>query len=329
MVQRPLHPAAKFALRVAATLGLAWFLLQRIELDSLGSTLRSLDWRWWFLGLAVSLAVQAFAGFRWARLARPLGFEFSVPSFVMRFYEGSFFSLCLPTSIGGDFVKAYRLSDTSHGRLLAGCSVIADRLTGLAALGVLAGTTIAARSFALPGWATLSLGTVLLAAAAWLFMKAVGSLDRFIEAVPEQHKAREFLSNLLPYQKRPQLMATAVFYSMVVQVGGVVGVALVARGLGLTVPLGAWFYIVPLVALAMVLPVSISGVGVREGGLVFLLAPFGVSAEQAVTLGLLWFLTSIVGGLLGGIVFLFDAARTGPAVSADAVVSSDPAVSSD
>jgi len=329
MANRSLHPSAKLALRVAATLGLAWVLFRRIDLDSLGSTLRSFDWRWWFLGLAVSLGVQGFAGFRWARLARPLGFDFSVPSFVMRFYEGAFFSLCLPTSIGGDFVKAYRLSDTPHGRLLAGCSVIADRLTGLAALGVLAGTTIAARRFSLPGWTTLAVGAVLLTAAAWLFMKAVGSLDRLIDAVPEQHKAREFLSKLLPYQERPQLMAKAVFYSMVVQVGGVVGVALVARGLGLTVPLGAWFYIVPLVALAMVLPVSISGVGVREGGLVFLLAPFGVSAEQAVTLGLLWFLTSIVCGLLGGIVFLFDAARPGPAVSPGSAVSSDAAVSSD
>lgn len=323
MPKRSLHPAAKLALRVAATLGFAWLLLRRIELESLGRTLRSLDWRWWFLGLAVSLAVQCFAGFRWARLARPLGFDFSILSFVMRFYEGAFFSLCLPTSIGGDFVKAYRLSDTSHGRLLAGCSVIADRLAGLAALGVLAGTTIAARSFSLPGWTTLALGAVLLAAAAWFFMKAVGSLDWLIDAIPDHHKAKEFLAKLLPYQERPQLMAKAVFYSMVVQVGGVVGVALVARGLGLPVPLGAWFYIVPLVALAMVLPVSISGVGVREGGLVFLLEPFGVSAEQAVTLGLLWFLTAIVGGLLGGIVFLFDAARTGAAASAEAVVSAD------
>jgi uncharacterized membrane protein YbhN (UPF0104 family) len=74
--------------------------------------------------------------------------------------------------------------------------------------------------------------------------------------------------------------------------------------MGLAVPLSVWFYAVPLVSLAMVLPISISGVGVREGGLAFLLAPFGVTAEQGVALGLLWFLATIVGGLLGGAIFL-------------------------
>jgi uncharacterized protein (TIRG00374 family) len=310
MRRASLQSAMKIALRVAATVALGVFLLRQLDLATLGRTLESVDWRWWFAGLAVSLAVQCFAGLRWARLARPLGFEHSTASFVLRFFEGMFFSLCLPTSIGGDFVKAYRLADTSHGRLLAGCTVIADRLTGLSALGVLAGTTIAGRAFQLPLAATIALGTVLLAAMAWAFMLAVGVLDRLIDLVPaSRHSTREFLSRLLPYKQRPRLMARAVGYSMVVQMGGVVAVSFVSRGLGLKVPLDVWFYTVPLVALATVLPLSISGVGIREGGLVVLLKPYGVSSEQAVAVGLLWFLTTIVGGLLGGLIFLLDASR--------------------
>lgn len=303
------HPAFKIVARIAATAALAAILLSRVRLDTLVATLRSVEWRWWMLGLCVSLGIQCFAGLRWARLARPLGFKHSTASFILRFFEGSFFSLCLPTSIGGDVVKAYRLSDTSHGRLLAGCTVIADRLTGLSALGVLAGTTIAGQSLHLPLPATLAIGAVLLTATAGLFMLAVRSMDRLIDLIPSHHAARSFLSQLLPYQARPRLMARAVFYSMVVQIGGVVSVALVARGLGLSVPLEAWFYVVPAVVLATVLPISISGVGVREGGLVFLLKPFGVAEEQAVALGLLWFLTGIVAGLIGGVIFLLDAGR--------------------
>ena len=67
-----------------------------------------------------------------------------------------------------------------------------------------------------------------------------------------------------------------------------------------------WFMAVPLVALAMVLPISISGVGVREGGLALLLAPYGVPAEKAVAIGLLWFLLNILCGLAGGLMFLAD-----------------------
>jgi len=73
-----------------------------------------------------------------------------------------------------------------------------------------------------------------------------------------------------------------------------------------TLPLVTWFAVVPLVALAMVLPISVSGVGIREGGLAFLLAPHGVAAEKAVAIGLLWFLTTICCGLVGGVLFLLD-----------------------
>lgn len=297
-------PWLKLLARLVATAALAGALLWRIEWPQFVATFRAVDWRWWAAGVVVLLGSQWFAGVRWAHLARPLGFDLTTTAFVLRFFEGQFFSLCLPTSIGGDVVKAYRLSHSAHGRLLAGCSVIADRLTGLAALAVLAGTTLLGRRLALPVTAAVGIGAALLVAAASLFMLAVASLDRIIRSLPDGHRLRTFIARLLPYRDRPALMAHAVGYSVVVQAGSVMGVALFARGMGLHVPLSVWFYAVPLVSLAMVLPISISGVGVREGGLAFLLAPFGVTAEQGVALGLMWFLATIVGGLIGGMIFL-------------------------
>ena len=67
------------------------------------------DWSWWLGALAVTLVGQVVAGMRWAALARPLGFDFPHRFFVRRFFEGMFFSLCLPSSIGGDVVKAVRI----------------------------------------------------------------------------------------------------------------------------------------------------------------------------------------------------------------------------
>ena len=82
--------------------------------------------------------------------------------------------------------------------------------------------------------------------------------------------------------------------------------ALIARGVGVALPLSTWFAVVPLVALVMVVPLSINGVGVREGGLVLLLAPTGVPKDVAVAIGLLWFLATILTGLMGGVLFLLD-----------------------
>jgi uncharacterized membrane protein YbhN (UPF0104 family) len=101
-------------------------------------------------------------------------------------------------------------------------------------------------------------------------------------------------------------MTHALGWSLVVQAGGALSVALLARSLGLTQPLSVWFCVVPLVALAVVLPISINGVGVRENALAILLKPHGVPPEPAIAVGLLWLATSVVLGLVGGVLFLID-----------------------
>ena len=293
-------------LRLAATVALMAVVLRGLEWRKLLDLLEHCDWRWWFAGLAVSVLVQTLAAIRWAALARPIGFPFPVTTFHWRFFEGLYFNLCLPSSIGGDVVKAYRLADSTPSRLLAGCTVLADRLTGLAALSVLAGTALTAAERALSTPATLALGAVLLVAVLLMFWVVVGSLDRLLAMIPEQHAARHFIAQLLPYKLRPSLITQAVGWSMLVQMGGSVAVALIAQALGVSLPLSVWFAVVPLVALAMVVPVSINGVGVREGGLALMLKPAGVPTDAAVAIGLLWFLATIVTGLIGGVLFLLD-----------------------
>jgi len=303
---------AGVVLRLAATVLLMAYALRGITWSALAGLVANADWRWWIAGLGAGIAVQVAAGVRWAALARPLGFPFSRRFFVWRFFEGSFFSLCLPSSIGGDVIKAYRVGDTTQRRLLAGCSVLADRLTGLAALGVLAGTALAGTKYALSLPATIAVGVGMLALTLAVFMLGVASIDRLLAIIPTPHPAREFIARLLPYQQRPSLMAHAVGWSFLVQMGGAVAVGLMARSLGVVQPLAIWFAVVPLVALAVVLPISINGVGVRENALAVLLAPHGVAAESAVAVGLLWLASQIVTGLIGGGLFLIDRQAAAP-----------------
>jgi hypothetical protein len=282
-------------------------------------TIAEADWRWWIAGLALNIVVQALAGVRWAALARPLGFEFPRRYFVWRFFEGSFFSLCLPSSIGGDAVKAYRIGDTTPRRLLAGCSVLADRLTGLAALGVLVGAARATRHYSLSLPAALAVALGLLVAVLAGFWICVGSLDRVMSLIPVAHPAREFIAKLLPYQQRPSLLAQALGWSFVVQIAGTVAVALAARTLHVDPGLGAWFAVVPLVALIETVPISIGGFGVREKAMQFLLPQHGVSVDKAVAVALLVGLTKIATGLIGGVLFMLDRQAAQPTVTTTAV----------
>jgi uncharacterized membrane protein YbhN (UPF0104 family) len=154
--------------------------------------------------------------------------------------------------------------------------------------------------------ATLAVGVALLAAALLIFWLSVGSLDRVLAIMPEHHAARQFIAQLLPYKMRPSLMTRAIGWSLIVQMGGSVAVALVARALGVALPMAVWFTVVPLVTLAMTLPISMLGFGIREQGLEFLLAPHGVPREEAVAIGLLWLAGTIMIGLIGAVLFMLD-----------------------
>jgi uncharacterized membrane protein YbhN (UPF0104 family) len=90
------------------------------------------------------------------------------------------------------------------------------------------------------------------------------------------------------------VLGTAVVYQLSV----LLTVTLICRTLDLPVPLAGLFAYVPAVAMLQVLPLSFNGLGVREGALVLFLQPWGVSNGQAIAVGLLWFLlTLIVSGL--------------------------------
>ena len=315
--RRRLPPWLSLVLRVAATAGLMAYAVRDVKWSDLGGHLRSANWNWWLAGLAASVLVQMVAGVRWAALARPLGFQRPRRFFIWRFFEGMFFSLCLPSSIGGDVIKAYRVGDTTSRRLLAGCSVLADRLTGLSALGVLAGTALAANKYGLGLAGALGVALALLAGVLGVFWLGLQSIDRIMNLLPEAHRARAFLAQLLPYQQRPLLIMQAVGWSFVVQVGGAVVVALMARTLRVDLPLVVWFSVVPLVALLMVLPVSIGGFGMRENAMEILLGEHGVAKDQAIAVALLWGLGTILTGLVGGALFLLDR-RAEPAPASDA-----------
>jgi uncharacterized membrane protein YbhN (UPF0104 family) len=304
--RRGLPPWLSLLLRVVVTVALMAYALREVKWSDLRQHLREAEWGWWLAGLAASVGVQVIAGIRWAALARPLGFDRPRRFFIWRFFEGMFFSLCLPSSIGGDVIKAYRIGDTTPRRLLAGCSVLADRLTGLAALGVLAGTALAATKHDLGIAGTVTVGAALLAAVLAAFWLGLRSIDRLLAVLPDPHPARSLLAQLLPYQQRPLLIVQAVAWSFVVQMGGAVVVALMARTLQVHLPLAVWFAVVPLVALMMVLPVSIGGFGMRENAMEFLLGEQGVPTDKAVAVALLWGLGTIATGLAGGVLFLLD-----------------------
>jgi hypothetical protein len=82
----------------------------------------------------------------------------------------------------------------------------------------------------------------------------------------------------------------------------------VSRALGLQLPLSYICVFHPLVSALSAIPISLSGIGLREGGYVLFLTQIGIERASAVAYGSLWFIVIVTTSLLGGVVFLASGA---------------------
>jgi len=75
---------------------------------------------------------------------------------------------------------------------------------------------------------------------------------------------------------------------------------LIAWSIGINVSIPTLISTFTITGIISLLPIAPSGLGTRDAALLLLLAPYGVSAEQAVSLAFLMFISIIFSGFLGG-----------------------------
>jgi uncharacterized membrane protein YbhN (UPF0104 family) len=299
--------------RMAGSVVLLGLLAWRLDWGQLFLAFSHLDVRWWAGAVGVFTLAQLVSTVRWQLLAAPLGFRTPARRYLPFYFIGMFFNLLLPTSVGGDVVRALYLSAGERdlprpgggpppGRGEAMLSVFADRASGLAILVVMACLAGLFAPTPLPGWMNgllclLGGGTVLGVAAlpALPLLKKVpfvgARLGRLVDA------ARAYL-------RCPGVVLATTLLSVLVQLSSVLFVWLIGRALGLGVSFAYMAAAVPLLTLLTLVPLSVNGMGLREMGMVVLLGPVGVSGAQAVTLSLLTFAAAAAVSLVGGVLYL-------------------------
>ena len=70
-----------------------------------------------------------------------------------------------------------------------------------------------------------------------------------------------------------------------------------------------WCWILGLLSIALFLPITIGGIGVREGTLVGIMGSMGIAQEKALALSFVIFGTQIIVSLIGGVIAGFRPLR--------------------
>jgi hypothetical protein len=114
----------------------------------------------------------------------------------------------------------------------------------------------------------------------------------------------EFYDYFHYYRNQKGVILKALLLSAVVQVIGFCAVYILALGLGVNIPFLACLVFVPLIIMFAAVPLSISGIGIREGAFVLLFGLIGIRQDAATALSLSWFLANSTGSLTGIIEYI-------------------------
>jgi glycosyltransferase 2 family protein len=293
------HWYRKYA-RLAITAVLLTWVAWHTNWEEVASAFGRLRLELWFAALGVYVGTQIISAWRWQVLARPFGFERTLRQMVGYYFIGMYFNLMLPTSVGGDVVRAWYLDGGGGRRLAAFVAVFLDRFSGLLVLLSLACLGVLIWPMELPQWIP------------WFVWGTTGCAALTIAAVPwlarSKSQRRQPLGRMrlaIEALRAPRLLVGSTILSLGVQAGNVLLVWLIGQSIGADVPGGYYWIMVPMVSLLTMLPVSINGMGVREGATALFLAHLGVPDGTAKTLALLWFAALLAASLLGGVAYLF------------------------
>jgi len=290
---------------VLVTLAMLGLLAWMVDLQAVARLVLRADATLWLAGLGLSLLNLLLMAWRWRILLAHEGLRPSQAAASVLYLQAGFYTLFLPSAVGGDVYRAVRMRELMGGTGRAAVNLLVERLLGVWVLVLWGGLGLVwqggelLQRFWLPAVAvaaalvggTLMLGSAGVARVAVRWLRALG-VQRVAEALERLGAQwRGYLSS-------PGVLVRAALATAVSQAVAILGVWVLGLAVGVPVGLQAYWVSVPVAWLLGLLP-SLAGIGPREGGLVVLLSGAGASPEQATAVAGLMLSVQVARSLLG------------------------------
>jgi len=279
------------------------------------------------LALLVFSLCQAVIGFRWWILLRMQGVKISIRMAVRLTFLGLFYNNFLPSSVGGDFVRAWYVTRHTERQFVAALSVFVDRALGLFGTfliavffyffylrgkGIIQPAEVKSGAgffsfFAVYRYWFYAAGAIAAAVVLIISLNSKGRVklrDLIIVIRGWVEKIwRKILEAAVLYCRRPGLLLIVLAMTIVIQIVTITGFWFLGVDLGVDVSISYYYVIFALSWVVGILPVSIGGAVVIEGSLALMFVHLaGVGMESALALALcqriVWMIASLPGGLI-------------------------------
>ena len=298
-------------LRLSIAFGIIYYLLSKIPLSEVIASVTSARVDYVIAAFIISILSQLILAHRLRFLTDKQGMSLPTSQILEINLAAVFYGLFLPGgNLTGGAIRFYKLARTDKKMAEALASIVFDRMAATIALCVIGILFWLVNLPSNSGYIGLSmivaLGILFILYILLFDKRTTDSLRKRFKSVNlsfVSQKIHNLLISLNQYQNLSLSSLTFIFaLSITAQLLGTLIYYLLAIALGINITFVAIGWIRSAVIIISMVPISISGLGVREGVLLFLLKPYGVIGEQALALSFLVFgVTLLFIGLVGGV----------------------------
>ncbi len=303
-------------IKIIVSISLIAYLIYKYwdELLNFFTTVTLDDINLYFLFLAAFMHVTGLliSAIRWKILLNMQGVRPSINYLNGSLLIGIFLNNFLPSSIGGDTYRAYDAAHLKNSSWPKSITVIlVERGTGV--IGLIGFVMLSLfLGFNITGLNKLFLVVIIIFVLFVVFLilllnpKLFKPLKfifkiKFLNKMKE--KAKKFLEAFKAF-KNKKVLALVIFFSFLMQFNVILHYYFAALALKLDISFISFLFMVPIVLLIAMIPISIGGIGIRENTTAYFLESFGIAAGKAAIFPLLILFLLLLESIIGGILFL-------------------------
>jgi uncharacterized protein (TIRG00374 family) len=307
--------------RYFVLIGLVLFalILLNLDLNALAAVILNANPSYLLIALALVALTLVGKGLKWMLIIRAGGKQCPLPESTKLFCIGFFLSLLTPGRIG-DLARALYLRD----RMPAGSAlstVIVDRLIDIVIILLLSLFSVIGFAYlfgivVVPPEIVLAIMAVFFLSAGFFMRKKYATLvlrPFYNMFIPPRLKETFRLNFRSFYASLKELRNSKLNLMLSVTLGfanWLISIAtgyFIALSLGINVPFFFFILLIPMLSLIELLPISVSGIGTRDAGAIFLFSFYSVSAEPAVAFSLLYLVLAYFSvALIGALLFMLN-----------------------
>jgi glycosyltransferase 2 family protein len=301
-------------LKTIVSLGLLGLIFTRIDFHKAWVQFHYLSWPFIVFALLFYTGCQWLSCLRWQVILESSDHPVPMSNLLSSYFAGMFLNIFLPGALGGDVYRIYRTSKVVHDSEVALVSVFLERFTGLAALSALALMGLPPVLTLIKRWDIILVFlacvsalviSVLLITSPRLLIWAEPWLQKFhLSGVAARFAKIQIL--LRKFAQHRRALALSMGLSLLLQLAIVYYHYLIAQQLKIPISYLELLIFIPIIVVITLLPISLGGLGLKEGLWIYLFSRVGLTAEQALFLSFTITALSWLLSLPGAMILLLD-----------------------